>query len=165
MRGARVSAVVVVGSLHYDIMVDAPDRPRKGETVAGLSWSPKFGGKGGNQALAAEGQGVPTAMVGAVGGDDFGSRAAGRARSRRRRSLGSRDLVGCGFRHERCDLRRGGRLRRGDCLRGESSHKRDTSSRRVVANREGPDPPERDSGRGQRGRRAESEGVRRQDGP
>jgi ribokinase len=68
-----VSAVVVVGSLHYDIMVDAPDRPRKGETVAGLSWSPKFGGKGGNQALAAEGQGVPTAMVGAVGGDDFGA--------------------------------------------------------------------------------------------
>jgi ribokinase len=71
--GARVSAVVVVGSLHYDIMVDAPDRPRKGETVAGLSWSPKFGGKGGNQALAAEGQGVPTAMVAAVGGDDFGA--------------------------------------------------------------------------------------------
>ena len=70
---ARVSTVVVVGSLHYDIMVDAPDRPRKGETVAGLSWSPKFGGKGGNQALAAEGQGVPTAMVGAVGGDDFGA--------------------------------------------------------------------------------------------
>jgi ribokinase len=70
---ARVSAVVVVGSLHYDIMVDAPDRPRKGETVAGLSWSPKFGGKGGNQALAAESQGVPTAMVGAVGGDDFGA--------------------------------------------------------------------------------------------
>ena len=70
---ARVSAVVVVGSLHYDIMVAAPDRPRKGETVAGLSWSPKFGGKGGNQALAAEGQGVPTAMVGAVGDDDFGA--------------------------------------------------------------------------------------------
>jgi ribokinase len=70
---ARVNSVVVVGSLHYDIMVDAPDRPRKGETVAGLSWSPKFGGKGGNQALAAQGQGVPTAMVGAVGGDDFGA--------------------------------------------------------------------------------------------
>jgi hypothetical protein len=43
---ARVSAVLVVGSLHYDIMVDAPDRPRKGEIVAGHSWSPKFGGKG-----------------------------------------------------------------------------------------------------------------------
>jgi ribokinase len=70
---ARVSVVVVVGSLHYDIMVDAPDRPRKGETVAGHSRSPKFGGKGGNQALAAQSQGVPTAMVGAVGNDDFGT--------------------------------------------------------------------------------------------
>ena len=67
------SSVVVVGSLHYDIMVDAPDRPRKGETVAGRSWVPKFGGKGGNQAIAARKQGVPTSMVGAVGGDDFGA--------------------------------------------------------------------------------------------
>jgi ribokinase len=65
-------AVVVAGSLHYDIMVDAPDRPRKGETVTGRSWSPKFGGKGGNQAAAARSQGVATAMVGAVGADDFG---------------------------------------------------------------------------------------------
>jgi ribokinase len=72
-RGATASAVVVVGSLHYDIMVDASDRPRKGETVAGHSWSPKFGGKGGNQARAAQTQGVPTAMVGAVGNDDFGT--------------------------------------------------------------------------------------------
>ena len=41
-------SVVVVGSLYYDIMVDAPDRRRKGETVAARSWAPKFGGKGGN---------------------------------------------------------------------------------------------------------------------
>jgi ribokinase len=54
-------------------MIDAPDRPRKGETIAGRSWSPKFGGKGGNQAVAARRQGVPTAMVGAVGGDSFGA--------------------------------------------------------------------------------------------
>jgi ribokinase len=65
--------VIVVGSLHYDIMVDAPDRPRKGETIAGRRWSPKFGGKGGNQAVAARRQGVPTFMVGAVGDDSFGS--------------------------------------------------------------------------------------------
>ena len=70
---ASPPAVIVVGSLHYDIMVDAPDRPRKGETVAGRSWSPKFGGKGGNQAAAARRQGVPTAMVGAVGDDSFGA--------------------------------------------------------------------------------------------
>ena len=66
-------AVVVVGSLHYDIMVDAPDRPRKGETVAGYRWRPKFGGKGGNQAVAAARAGAVTRMVGAVGADDFGA--------------------------------------------------------------------------------------------
>ncbi len=67
------NSVVVVGSLHYDILVDAPDRPRKGETVTGRSWAPKFGGKGGNQAVAARQQGVATSMVGAVGDDDFGA--------------------------------------------------------------------------------------------
>jgi ribokinase len=66
-------AVIVVGSLHYDIMVDAPDRPRKGETVAGYRWRPKFGGKGGNQAVAAARAGAVTRMVGAVGADDFGT--------------------------------------------------------------------------------------------
>jgi ribokinase len=70
---ASPPAVIVVGSLHYDIMVDAPDRPRKGETIAGRGWTPKFGGKGGNQAVAARRQGVPTAMVGAVGDDSFGT--------------------------------------------------------------------------------------------
>jgi len=64
--------VVVVGSLHYDIMVDAPDRPRKGETVTGFSWRPKFGGKGGNQAVAAVKAGAEVRMAGAVGDDDFG---------------------------------------------------------------------------------------------
>jgi ribokinase len=66
------AAVIVVGSLHYDIMVDAPGRPRKGETVTGRSWAPKFGGKGGNQAVAARRQGVSTAIIGAVGKDGFG---------------------------------------------------------------------------------------------
>jgi ribokinase len=72
VRDAEAAAVIVVGSLHYDIMVDAPGRPRKGETVTGRSWAPKFGGKGGNQAVAAGRQGVSTAMVGAVGKDSFG---------------------------------------------------------------------------------------------
>lgn len=70
--GSEAPDVVVVGSLHYDIMVDAPDRPRKGETLAGRSWWPKCGGKGGNQAAAAAAAGARTAMIGAVGGDDFG---------------------------------------------------------------------------------------------
>ena len=63
--------VIVVGSLHYDLMVEAPDRPRKGETVTGQAWYPKFGGKGGNQAIAAAKAGAKTRFVGAVGADDF----------------------------------------------------------------------------------------------
>jgi len=72
MTASPHPVVVVVGSLHYDIMVDAPDRPRKGETVTGLAWRPKFGGKGGNQAVAAATAGADVRMVGAVGDDDFG---------------------------------------------------------------------------------------------
>ena len=64
--------IVVVGSLHYDVMVDAPHQPRKGETVTGFDWRPKFGGKGGNQAIAAAKAGAEVRMVGAVGDDDFG---------------------------------------------------------------------------------------------
>lgn len=63
--------IVVVGSLHYDIIVDAPHRPRTGETVMGFDWHPKFGGKGGNQAIAAAQAGANVRMVGAVGQDNF----------------------------------------------------------------------------------------------
>lgn len=38
--------VVVLGSLHLDIMVHAPDRPKKGETLPGSAWGYKAGGKG-----------------------------------------------------------------------------------------------------------------------
>ncbi|MCQ2005974.1 ribokinase [Rhizobium sp. NRK18] len=65
-------AVVVFGSLHYDIIVKGPGRPRKGETVTGTSWHPACGGKGGNQAVAAVRQGVASAMIGAVADDAFG---------------------------------------------------------------------------------------------
>jgi ribokinase len=64
--------VTVFGSLHYDIAVFGPNRPRKGETVTGASWHPKSGGKGGNQAVSAARTGVATSMIGAVADDDFG---------------------------------------------------------------------------------------------
>lgn len=64
--------VTVFGSLHYDIVVNAPVHPRKGETVAGRSWLPKCGGKGGNQAVAAAKAGVSAAMIGVVADDFFG---------------------------------------------------------------------------------------------
>ena len=68
-----VPGVVVIGSLHYDIMVAAPHRPAAGETVQGERSRPKFGGKGGNQAVAAARAGVPVRMLGAVGDDAFGA--------------------------------------------------------------------------------------------
>lgn len=69
--------VTVFGSLHYDITVHGPARPRKGETVTGQSWAPKCGGKGGNQAVAAARAGARAAMIGVVGDDDFGEALLG----------------------------------------------------------------------------------------
>lgn len=64
--------VTVFGSLHYDIAVFGPARPRKGETVTGSAWHPKSGGKGGNQAVSAAKTGIATSMIGAVAQDEFG---------------------------------------------------------------------------------------------
>ncbi len=64
--------VLTVGSLHYDIMVEADHLPRRDETAVGSRWYPKFGGKGGNQAVAAAKAGADSRMVGAVGDDGFG---------------------------------------------------------------------------------------------
>ena len=69
---ANIPAVVVFGSLHYDIIVKGPARPRKGETLTGEAWYPACGGKGGNQAVSAAKAGVRSAMIGAVADDDFG---------------------------------------------------------------------------------------------
>ena len=66
--------VVVLGSLHLDILVHASDRPKKGETLPGSAWGYKAGGKGGNQAVAAAQFGAQTSMIGRVGNDDFGKR-------------------------------------------------------------------------------------------
>lgn len=65
-------SVVVVGSLHHDIIVRADRQPLRGETLMGHEWFPKFGGKGGNQAVAAARLGAETHMIGAIGEDSFG---------------------------------------------------------------------------------------------
>ncbi|NUB45280.1 bifunctional hydroxymethylpyrimidine kinase/phosphomethylpyrimidine kinase [Fertoebacter nigrum] len=64
--------VLVCGSLHHDIMVAAPSLPRRDETMVGTGWFAKFGGKGGNQAVAAA-RGGACRMLGAVGDDGFGA--------------------------------------------------------------------------------------------
>ena len=66
--------VCVVGSLHFDIMVQAPYLPRTGETLIGDAWWWKPGGKGGNQAMAAARHGAAVEMVGCLGDDAFGAR-------------------------------------------------------------------------------------------
>src|SRR5580700_1959668 len=73
-RTGTPARVVVLGSLHLDIMVHASDRPKKGETLPGSAWGYKPGGKGGNQAVAAAQFGARASMVGRVGNDDFGKR-------------------------------------------------------------------------------------------
>ncbi len=65
--------VLVAGSLHYDIIVETDHLPAIDETGIGTRWYPKFGGKGGNQAVAVRRQGVAARMLGAVGGDAFGA--------------------------------------------------------------------------------------------
>jgi ribokinase len=70
---SQAPVVLVVGSLHHDIMVEAEHLPRVDETAIGTRWYPKFGGKGGNQAVAARAAGVRARMLGAVGRDGFGA--------------------------------------------------------------------------------------------
>src|SRR6185436_970950 len=67
-----VSRVSVVGSLHLDILVEAPRLPLSDETLAGRAWSQKCGGKGGNQAVAAARFGATVAIGGRIGKDAFG---------------------------------------------------------------------------------------------
>ncbi len=67
-------SILVAGSLHLDVIVAAPHLPRLDETVTGRSVAYAFGGKGGNQAVAAARMGAKVAMAGRVGSDDFGTR-------------------------------------------------------------------------------------------
>jgi ribokinase len=61
----------VVGSLHLDVIVKSPRIPQKDETIIGKSVEYIFGGKGGNQALAADQNGASTFLAGRVGSDSF----------------------------------------------------------------------------------------------
>jgi ribokinase len=69
-----MSNVLVVGSLHLDIVVEGAMLPVIDETSRGRSWKMVCGGKGGNQACWAAKCGAKTAMVSRVGRDDFGRR-------------------------------------------------------------------------------------------
>jgi ribokinase len=62
--------ILCAGSLHHDVIVDAPGLPRPDQTLAGSAVRMAFGGKGGNQAAAAARAGAEVHMAGAVGSDE-----------------------------------------------------------------------------------------------
>lgn len=64
--------VLVLGALHHDVVVDAPRLPREDETLRGSGVDYRFGGKGGNQAVAAARMGTDVSMLGRVGADAAG---------------------------------------------------------------------------------------------
>ncbi len=66
-------SIIVFGSINIDLVATAPRLPVAGETLLGRDFFQTPGGKGANQAVALARLGVPTQMVGRVGGDSFGA--------------------------------------------------------------------------------------------
>jgi len=68
--------IVVFGSINIDLITPVPQLPNRGETVLGGNYTVVQGGKGANQALAAQlgaTDGQRVAMVGTTGGDAWGA--------------------------------------------------------------------------------------------
>ena len=64
--------ILVLGSLHLDVIVNSSRLPQPDETLIGDKVSYRFGGKGGNQALAAAKISIQVLMAGRIGKDNFG---------------------------------------------------------------------------------------------
>ncbi len=64
--------IVVVGSTNTDMVVNTPKIPARGETVLGGEFRMTPGGKGANQAVAAQRAGGAVTFITAVGDDSFG---------------------------------------------------------------------------------------------
>ncbi|MBD2314144.1 ribokinase [Desertifilum sp. FACHB-1129] len=65
--------ILVFGSINLDLVTQVQRLPQAGETLSGQAFFTVPGGKGANQAVAAARLGIPTQMVGRVGGDRFGA--------------------------------------------------------------------------------------------
>ena len=67
--------ITVVGSINLDLVATAPQLPAPGETVTGATLARHPGGKGANQALAAQRLGAEVCMIGRVGRDGMAEEA------------------------------------------------------------------------------------------
>ena len=67
--------ITVVGSINLDFVASAPSLPEAGETVTGATLARHPGGKGANQALAAEKLGAEVCLIGRVGDDGMAGEA------------------------------------------------------------------------------------------
>ncbi len=67
--------ITVVGSINLDMVASAPRLPRAGETVTGAVLARHPGGKGANQALAAQRLGAKVYLIGRVGDDAMAEEA------------------------------------------------------------------------------------------
>jgi ribokinase len=65
--------LVVVGSIHMDLVLSAPRLPRAGDRIVANEFHTCPGGKGANQAFAAARLGADVDLVGCVGDDGWGS--------------------------------------------------------------------------------------------
>lgn len=64
-----MTRITVVGSINLDLVARAATLPRPGETVTNATFAQYPGGKGANQALAAQRLGAQVTMIGRVGRD------------------------------------------------------------------------------------------------
>ncbi|WP_328410530.1 ribokinase [Nocardia sp. NBC_00403] len=64
-------AIAVLGSINMDLVTTTEQRPAPGETVLGTGFAMVPGGKGANQAIAAQRAGGAVEFLGAVGDDVF----------------------------------------------------------------------------------------------
>ncbi|MCY0093212.1 ribokinase [Hoeflea ulvae] len=67
--------ITVIGSVNMDLIATTERLPAPGETVSGAEFTTAQGGKGANQALAAQRAGAAVTMGGAVGDDAYGAEA------------------------------------------------------------------------------------------
>lgn len=66
--------ILIIGSINIDYVCTVAELPQKGETLLASSFVESSGGKGANQAVAAQRLGAEVTMIGAVGKDAVGNK-------------------------------------------------------------------------------------------